>query len=230
MRERRPRPHRRNLATLASLSRRSLLPGQAGGEDRSFDIVGRIPHDGGPATELHAHLVGVTASLELLATQGVTAPIVLRLSDPAAAACVAGAWVPRSESQLRSQLQSLLKAARARCGRVWVAGYDPHRRYPFGERAAALAHYSEQHLPPNAVPGDLPDPPWSGNDAPEADCPVCMQDFTSLWPAPDAQSRAPPRRWHCQHAVCRECDAHVQQAANSKCPLCRALRRVTMQP
>ena len=68
-------------------------------------------------------------------------------------------------------------------------------------------------------------PLWAGED-----CSVCMHEFSSPWPTRDAHSRAPPRRWHCPHAVCRDCDAEVQHAANTKCPLCRAHRRVHMHP
>ena len=188
--------------------------------------VGADAHD-----EVQAHLVGVVAGLEALAARGDTAPLLLRLSDPAAAECVAGVWKPAAAGRLRSHLLSLLNAARAHRGHVWVAGYDGHRLHAFGERATALAAFGSMPLPgglPSGwVPAAPPDPMWAGED-----CSVCMEEFSSPWPTQDARSRAPPCRWYCPHAVCRGCEATVQgNAANSKCPLvCRALRRVHMHP
>ena len=112
------------------------------------DIVGRVIIDdryhpayaGADAhSEMQAHLVGVVAGLEALAARGDTEPLLLRLSDPAAAECVAGVWEPATASRLRSQLLSLINAARAHRGHVWVAGFDEHRLNAFGERATALA-------------------------------------------------------------------------------------------
>ena len=63
------------------------------------DTVGRViiddrshpAHVGADAhNDLQAHLVGAVAGLEALAARGDTAPLLLRLSDPAAAECVAG--------------------------------------------------------------------------------------------------------------------------------------------
>ena len=63
------------------------------------DIVGRVITDdrdhpayvGADArSEMQAHLVGVVAGLDALAARGDTAPLLLRLSDPAASECVAG--------------------------------------------------------------------------------------------------------------------------------------------
>ena len=179
--------------------------------------------------EAQACLVGVVAGLEALAARGDTAPLLLRLSDPAAAECVAGVWEPAAASRLRARILSLLNAARAHRGHVWVAGFDEHRLHAFGERATALAAFGSMPrpggLPQGWVPAAPPDPLWAGED-----CSVCLVAFSSPWPTQDANSRAAPHRWHCPHAVCRGCDAGVQRAANSKCPLCRALRRVHMHP
>ena len=106
------------------------------------DTVGRViiddrshpAHVGADAhNDLQAHLVGAVAGLEALAARGDTAPLLLRLSDPAAAECVAGVWEPAAASRLRSWLLSLLNAARAHRGHVWVAGFDEHRLHAFGE-------------------------------------------------------------------------------------------------
>ena len=101
-------------------------------------------------------------------------------------------------------------------------GYDPGVRFPWGERATALATI-EGH-PPQEVPDTY--------------CPVCFDDFTSALPTPDPQSRAPPGRWACpmdnpclKHAVCRECDSHLQarpSRAQQRCPICRSARGVVM--
>ena len=48
--------------------------------------------------------MGVVAGLEALAAHGDTAPLLLRLSDPAAAECIAGVWEPAAAIRLRSQL------------------------------------------------------------------------------------------------------------------------------
>ena len=202
------------------------------------DIVGRVITDdrdhpayvGADArSEMQAHLVGVVAGLDALAARGDTAPLLLRLSDPAASECVAGVWEPAAASRLRSRLLNLLNAARAHREHVWVAGFDEHRLHAFGERATALAAFGSMPrpggLPLGWVPAAPPDPLWTGED-----CSVCMETFSSPWPARDARSRAPPYRWHCPHAVCRGCDADIQHAANTKCPLCRAHRRVHMHP
>ena len=182
-----------------------------------------------PTSEMQAHLVGVVAGLEALAARGDTAPLLLRLSHPAAAACVAGVWEPAAASRLRTRILSLLTATRAHRGHVWVAGFDEHRLHAFGERATALATFGSMPRPMGLtqgwVPAAPPDPLWAGED-----CSVCIEEFSSPWPTQDAHSRAPPCRWYCPHAVCRGCDAEVQHAANSKCPLCRAPRRVHMHP
>ena len=131
-------------------------------DDRSHPAyVGADAHDA-----VQAHLVGVVAGLEALAARGDTAPLLLRLSDPAAAECVAGVWEPAAASRLRSQLLSLLNAARARRGHVWVAGYDEHRIHALGERATALAAFASMPrpggLPRGWVPAAPPDPLWAG--------------------------------------------------------------------
>ena len=86
------------------------------------DVVGRVITDdrdhpayvGADArSEMQAHLVGVVAGLGALAARGDTAPLLLRLSDPAASECVAGVWEPAAASRLRSRILSLLNAARA---------------------------------------------------------------------------------------------------------------------
>ena len=203
------------------------------------DIVGRVieddrdPHPAYVGADDHddmqAHLVGVIAGLEVLAARNDTAPLLLRLSDPAAAECVAGVWEPAAASRLRARVLNLLNAARAHRGHVWVAGFDEHRLHAFGERASALAVFGSMPrpggLPHGWVPAAPPDPPWAGED-----CCICVEEFSSPWPTQHARSRATPCRWHCSHAVCRDCDAHIQQAANSRCPLCRAPRRVHMHP
>ena len=119
----------------------------------------------------------------------------LRLSNPAASECVAGVWEPAAASRLRSRLLNLLNAARAHREHVWVAGFDEHRLHAFGERATALAAFGSMPrpggLPLGWVPAAPPDPLWTGED-----CSVCMETFSSPWPARDARSRAPPYRWH----------------------------------
>ena len=69
---------------------------------------------------MQAHLVGVIAGLEALglAARNDTAPLLLRLSDPAAAECVAGVWEPAAASRLRTRVLNLLNAARAHRGHV----------------------------------------------------------------------------------------------------------------
>ena len=99
--------------------------------------------------DMQAHLVGVIAGLETLAARNDTAPLLLRLSDPAAAECVAGVWEPAAASRLRVRVLNLLNAARAHRGHVWVAGFDEHRLHAFGERATALAVF-----------GSMPRPGW----------------------------------------------------------------------
>ena len=125
---------------------------------------------------MQAHLVGVVAGLEALAARGDTAPLLLRLSDPAAAEWVAGVWEPAAAGRLRSHLLSLLNAARAHRGHVWVAEYDGHRLHAFGERATALAAFGSMPrpggLPQGRVPAAPPDPLWAGED-----CSVCMEEF-----------------------------------------------------
>ena len=72
-------------------------------DDRSHPAyVGADAHN-----ELQAHLVGTAAGLEALAARGDTAPLLLRLSDPAAAECVAGVWEPAAASRLRSHTHTL---------------------------------------------------------------------------------------------------------------------------
>ena len=161
------------------------------------DIVGRVIIDdryhpayaGADAhSEMQAHLVGVVAGLEALAARGDTEPLLLRLSDPAAAECVAGVWEPATASKLRLRLLNLLNAARAHRGHVWVAGFDEHRLHAFGERATALAVFGSMPrpggLPLGWVPAAPPDPLWVGED-----CSVCMETFSSPWPTLDAHSR-----------------------------------------
>jgi len=205
------------------------------------DLAGRLVTDGShPAfvgaddqSELQVYLVGLVAALEMLAARGDTAPLLLRLGSPAAAACVAGVWQPTAANRLRSRITTLIRAARESRGRVWVAGYDPLRLHPFGERAAALAYYGARHgfwgnLPASwasATPTAPLQPSWAAEE-----CSVCFQDYTDPWPHPQVGARAPPCRWHCDHAVCRACDATVQNGVNSRCPLCRAPRRVLMHP
>ena len=182
---------------------------------------------------LHAHLSGVTAGLEALAAQGDAAPLVLRLGDPAVAACVAGTWEPATARCLHARVMSLLRATRNHRTHVWVAGYDPSRLHSFGERASALAFHGNnfgywEELPPplaGGAPTAPSDPPWQAEE-----CAICYSDFIDVWPSADTHSRAAPGRWHCPHAICRDCDSHVQHAPNDKCPLCRAQRRVHMHP
>ena len=118
--------------------------------------------------EAQACLVGVVAGLEALAARGDTAPLLLRLSDPAASECVAGVWEPAAASRLRARILSLLNAARAHRGHVWVAGFDEHRLHAFGERATALAAFGSMPrpggLPWGWVPAAPPDPLWAGED------------------------------------------------------------------
>ena len=99
-------------------------------------------------------------------------------SDPAASECVAGVWEPATASRLRSRLLSLINAARAHRGHVWVAGFDEHRLHAFGERATALAAFGSMPrpggLPLGWVPAAPPDPLWTGED-----CSVCMETFSS---------------------------------------------------
>ena len=74
------------------------------------------------------------------------------------------------------------------------------------------------------------DPP----EHPDASCPVCFEDFSSVLPTPDELSRSPPGRWACgnanpllNHAVCRGCDADLQsrlRPAQRRCPICRSAR------
>ena len=159
------------------------------------------------------------------------APVVLRFGLPDAAAVAAATWVPTEARRLQSAL--LRRIAQTRLDRaIWIAGYPPLRPFPWAERAIGLADYGWTHgywghLPPSygaATPAAPAAPPW------DPECPVCLDDYTDLFPTPDAHSRAPPRRWACLHAVCRRCDVICQNGQNDKCPLCRAQRRVTMLP
>jgi hypothetical protein len=177
------------------------------------------------------------AALDVLATEG-PRPIVLRFGDEGARAIACGAWQPSSHRRLRAALETRLRAARQHLGHpVWLAGFRPDRLMPWGERATAAASYGHSHghwgrLPPalaNANPIAPATAPW-WDDVADRECPVCYDTMTGPWPTPDAQSRAPPGRWECNHAVCRDCDARTQHSANDACPLCRAARRVRMAP
>ena len=162
------------------------------------------------------------------------APVILRIGNSAALAAVAGTWeAPRAASRLMSKLLRLLRDTRGRRSYVWLASYDPLGPYPWGERVSALATYSARAgawgaLPPafsHVVPRAPATPPWAGDD-----CPVCLDRYEDDWPSTQRKSRAPPGRWECDHAVCRSCDAMVQAMPRPSCPLCRASRRVFMQP
>ena len=189
--------------------------------------VGSAPRAGETPCVVAA-LEGVVAALEQLA--GDTAPAVLRMpmGQPLADAhratmLVAGTWEPPPPMyrQRREIGQMWQAAAAARGGALYLAGYDPTRRYPWGERAAALV--SAVGMPPP--------------DDPDTTCPMCMEDYVDMWPTPDPLSRAPTGRWDCpsanprlRHALCRECDAAIQARPPplSRCPICRADRMVLM--
>ena len=163
------------------------------------------------------------------------APLVLRFGDADAARVAAGTWVPTAASRLQAALATSLRATRqqrAQC--VWIAGFAMHRRdFPWGERAAALAQLGSAQgwwgplalgVPSLAACAPrAPLVPWAHADS---DCPVCLQPLTDMLPTADARARAPSGRWSCVHAVCRDCDLAVQRSANSRCPLCRAVRVV----
>ena len=172
----------------------------------------------------------------MIAAHGGDAPVILRICHSPAAAALAGTWEPpRSVSQLLGGVLRRMRAARVRRRHVWLAGFDAHRPYPWGERASALAAYGATYglwgsLPPSyarAAPRAPAAPPWVD----DTDCPVCLAAYADAWPSPTPTSRAPSGRWNCSHAVCRECDHTIQNAPRStRCPLCRATRLVFMQP
>ena len=188
--------------------------------------------------QLHATLLGVDAALETfgrLRYHDDTAALVVRVGDSDAAAALAGTFVPHGYRSLLDRVHASLRRARG-FRHVWIAGFDLLVRFPWGERASALAAYGAGYgffgdLPPSyalAQPTAPPVPPW----ADEADCPVCYETYTDVWPSPDGMSRARPG-WACQgrkHAICRDCDRELQNRANTKCPLCRAARSFYMQP
>ena len=183
---------------------------------------------------LHATLAATVTALEMLAAQGGDAPVLLRIADPRAMAVVVGVMAPpRDVSRLAASVLTRLRAAQADRTHVWVAGFDLDRPYPWGERAQALAGYSAEHgcwgqLPAQYAAAQQAPlvPPWTD----ELCCPVCLEFYDDLWPAAAGVSRAPSGRWACSHAVCRACDPQLQHGANSRCPMCRADRRVFMQP
>ena len=180
---------------------------------------------------MQALLHGVCEALE--AAKRLRRPTVIRMPvanpplaepDPAdpherAAALVTMLWDPPLYRAKRRHLASLWAEAMALCGDLWVAGYDVHARYPWGERCTALAGRAL-----------LPAP---GNHEPDDCCCVCAEDYTSLLPTPDPQSMAPPGRFACaavayalRHSVCRDCDLTLQglNAHQRRCPFCRADR------
>ena len=112
---------------------------------------------------------------------------------------------------------------------VWLAGYQQSASYAWAERAYGLATYAND----NGYFGDLPaaldschprapmPPPWMADG-----CSVCLEDYTDAWTSWDNNARCPPGRWACTHAVCMQCDLHIEHSPinNTACPLCRAPR------
>ena len=202
-------------ATLISDGAWTALPAVGDGED----------------ARVHALLNGVCSALET--AKRLRRPTVIRmpvasppmaepdLMDPyeRAVALVTALWDPPHYRATRRRLASLWMEAEAACGELWIAGYDAHARYPWGERCTALAGRALLPAPSNHEPDDC--------------CCVCADTYTSLLPTPDPQSMAPPGRFACtgaayalRHSVCRECDSMLQglRAHQRRCPFCRADR------
>ena len=208
------------------------------------DTAGRVPLESGCSlgradahTPTQASLFAAVVALEAIAARDAS-PIVLRFAYESARKIVARVWAPPLARRLCSVVDARLRAARARCGQqLWVAGFRPDRLQPWGERACALAVYGRDHghwgsLPPplaTATPVAPVIPPWWADQA-DRECPVCFETMTDCWPSPSDDARATAGRWHCRHAVCRDCDQRTQHSPNDRCPLCRAARRVRMFP
>ena len=119
-------------------------------------------------------------------------------------------------------------ASDSRSGQLWLAGYEKSPHWVWGERAYALASYGDSHGFYGSLPASLvSNTPQAPAQPPSAEdgCPVCLDDYSDVWPSNDPQARCPPRRWACNHMVCIDCDLRIQfSPVNTKCPICRAPR------
>ena len=202
--------------------------------------------------ETSAALTAVAASLTWLATCSPD-PTLLRVGSDVAAMVLAGIVDPsscvyypgddwrwpaaRGAERLAALVRRLWRAERTRRGgHLWLLATPSQDGWPWAERARALAFYGcggALGVMPNAWPGAPAAPPVDTDPdrcpAIEDSCAVCFSAFSDLLPTPAPDSRAPPGRWaeggvRCPHAICRECDATVQRAHNSRCPICRRAR------
>ena len=186
-----------------------------------------VPASAGDDARICALLDATGAALEWLRDSAPTgAPAVLRLPADGgvhqrAMRLVARTWDPPSLHGERRKMvcERWHELFALSGGALFIAGYDSTRRHAWGERAFALA---------SAVGCAAP-------DNPDATCPVCLDTFADGLPTPAPEARAPPGRWACpsanvrlRHAVCRGCDADIQSRQQSKCPICRSDRVVTM--
>ena len=191
---------------------------------------------GATSRSLHSATLtaAATALRGLLADGGAPpTPVILRFPTAATAACAANlAPGDPSSRRLLAQVHGLCSELRvATGGSLWLATWPSARPAVWGQRASALALTGHRGLR-----SPLTDPEWAGvplAPPPAADddeCPVCFDDFTDTLPSQDARSRSRPRLWACNHCICRQCDSEVEASANTKCPLCRALRQIFLGP
>ena len=97
--------------------------------------------------DLSRLLSAIAVTLELLLERhGDDAPVILRIAHAPSMAAIAGTWAPppalaRLMTRILRMILRLLRDVRAKHVFVWLAEFDVRRRYPWGERALALASY-----------------------------------------------------------------------------------------
>ena len=135
--------------------------------------------------------------------------------------------VSRRDARTR-MMRQWRTASDSQSGQLWLAGYEKSPHWVWGERAYALASYGDSHGFYGSLPASLvSNTPQAPAQPPSAEdgCPVCLDEYSDVWPSTDPQARCPPRRWACNHMVCIDCDLRIQfSPVNTKCPICRAPR------
>ena len=195
-----------------------------------------------------AVLTAVAAALTWLAARP-PAPTLIRIGDDTAAMVVAGIVDPScvrrpgegplSPAHGVARLAVLVRRlwsseCERRGGRLYLLSTLPDEGRPWAERPCALAFYGRRGavgFVPQPWPNVAPAPPLTDDrtaPAVEDTCAVCLAPYSDILPSPDPDSRAPPGRWgvggvRCPHAICRECDASLQEA-RARCPICRNAR------
>ena len=179
----------------------------------------------------------------ILERHGDDAPAILRIAHAPSIAAVAGTWAPPPAlAPLMARILRLLREVRAKHVFVWLAEFDVRRRYPWGERALALASYGANHgawgsLPPAYATAAPRAPADRHRGRTTLTAPSASKPSMTCGPLPEP---ALARRLADGHAAHMRFAAFVmpqsdrrstsQHDCSTRCPLCRATRHVFMQP